>query len=322
MASCQNYYYSGQGRVFVAARKADGTPQGFRQIGNVPSLEISIDVTKFEHKESCTGSRAIDLTIVQEKNGTFSMTMESISSKNLALAAWGTNALVAGAAVTGESIAVDDATLRYRLGGVNLDDSVAVTLTNQYTAAVTTWAATTAYAVGDSVEPTVSNGRVYYVAATADAGTSDASEPMWPTVAGDIVADATVTWTDAGLQSLAETTDFTLDAEYGMVDFLDANDVGLVSYESAYTHLGYLNVDALTETSQERWLRFEGLNTIDGQAVVLDLFRASIDPLQGYALINEEIASIDLSGNILLDANRPTGDQFFQQRYVSTAANI
>lgn len=44
------------------------------------------------------------------------------------------------------------------------------------------WSASTAYAVGDRVYPTVRNGFVYEV--TASDGTSGTTEPTWPTVAG------------------------------------------------------------------------------------------------------------------------------------------
>lgn len=56
------------------------------------------------------------------------------------------------------------------------------------------WAASTAYAVGDSVEPTTPNGFIYEVD-TGGAGTSDSTEPTWPTSGiGSTVTDGTVTW--------------------------------------------------------------------------------------------------------------------------------
>lgn len=51
------------------------------------------------------------------------------------------------------------------------------------------WVASTAYAVGDTVIPTVRNG-LYFTVKTA--GTSDATEPTW-LASGDIT-DGTVTW--------------------------------------------------------------------------------------------------------------------------------
>ena len=56
----------------------------------------------------------------------------------------------------------------------------------------TAWVASTAYALGDIVVPTTSNG-FWYECTTA--GTSAAGEPTWPTTEGDTVADNTATWT-------------------------------------------------------------------------------------------------------------------------------
>jgi len=68
------------------------------------------------------------------------------------------------------------------------------------------WAATTAYTVGNMVQPTTPNGYVYRC---TTAGTSAGSEPTWPTAdPGDTVADGTVVWT---LVSAAhDTTEITL----------------------------------------------------------------------------------------------------------------
>lgn len=55
------------------------------------------------------------------------------------------------------------------------------------------WAATTAYSLGDRVEPTTPNGLLYEC---TTAGTSGGSEPTFPTGAiGDTVVDGTVVWT-------------------------------------------------------------------------------------------------------------------------------
>jgi hypothetical protein len=56
----------------------------------------------------------------------------------------------------------------------------------------TTWAASTAYSLGDYVKPTSENGYCYEC---TTAGTSGASEPTWPTTPGQTVADNTVIWT-------------------------------------------------------------------------------------------------------------------------------
>lgn len=81
----------------------------------------------------------------------------------------------------------------YTAGGATLGSK-----TITYTAANswgTTWAATTAYAVGDIVRKVTGNGHLYRCII---AGTSAATEPTFPTVSGQTVVDNTVTWAEIG----------------------------------------------------------------------------------------------------------------------------
>jgi len=59
-----------------------------------------------------------------------------------------------------------------------------------------TWAAGTAYALGAFVVPTTHNNRIYEATV---AGTSGTTEPVWPTIVGNTIADNTVTWTCRGI---------------------------------------------------------------------------------------------------------------------------
>lgn len=84
-----NYYYSGQGSLLIAERdEGTGKPKGFLPVGNVPELTINIETSKLEHKESETGSRLTDLTIITEKKGTFEFKLENLSLDNLAMGLW------------------------------------------------------------------------------------------------------------------------------------------------------------------------------------------------------------------------------------------
>ena len=60
----------------------------------------------------------------------------------------------------------------------------------------TTWAASTAYSVGDIIRPTSGNGYVYRCVV---AGTSGGSEPTFSTVAYQTTTDNTVTWATIGV---------------------------------------------------------------------------------------------------------------------------
>lgn len=61
------------------------------------------------------------------------------------------------------------------------------------------WAANTAYILNAVAVPTVDN--TYYYKATV-AGTTAATQPVWPTVVGNTVTDGTVTWTCTGTSAL------------------------------------------------------------------------------------------------------------------------
>lgn len=81
----------------------------------------------------------------------------------------------------------------YTANGTALtSEGISVTPANSF---ATTWAASTAYAVGFIVRPTAGNGFLY---SCSVAGTSSGSQPTWPTVIGTTVADGGVTWTCVG----------------------------------------------------------------------------------------------------------------------------
>lgn len=244
-----SYYYSGQGSLYTADRDAQGRPMGFEELGNVPSLELSIEITKFEHKESQSGQRAIDLTIVQEKKGTFTMTVESLTMANLADAFWGQSAVTAAGTGVANNDVMAYLDKRCPLGYANVSNVV----------------------VKDSTEVTT------YV----------------------------------------ENTDYTIDAVNGII--IPTGGGAITDGENLHVtldHGGFSKMDAFTKTSLEKYLRFEGLNTIDNKTVIVDIFKASIDPLTGFGLINEELGSFDLSGTILFDALQAGDSKFFSQTYV------
>jgi hypothetical protein len=97
-------YYSGQGRVYVGARDANGNPLAMRWLGNVPELRISLNVETIEHKESYSGQRLTDLQIIKGKDGEFSCSVEDFSVKNLELVLYGTTSAVTAGNVTAETL--------------------------------------------------------------------------------------------------------------------------------------------------------------------------------------------------------------------------
>lgn len=274
-----NYYYTGQGRLHAAVRNTDGTPQGFLPLFNVPALEISVEITKAEHKESMSGQRAIDLTVIQEKKGTFTMTLESMNMENLAMAFWGENATQTGAAQT-------DVVVVARVHADNYDYRVPV-----IDSSGKNYVGLSTVVVGDDTTPTTTyEFGLTETAAGSKNGYIDATN-------GTLVIFNTAQQTANG--AAVNITD-------GQDLYLDFTDT------TAYvTH-------AFTETSMERWIRFEGLNTVDDESVIINMFKASLDPLQNYALINEDVAGLEISGSLLYDSLQPGTSKFFEQINTAT----
>lgn len=240
-----NYYYGGQGSLGVATIVA-GVPQGLVQLGNVPNLSIDIETTEFSHRESESGNRLEDIIITQQKSGNFTFAMENVEPANLALALWGTKAVIAGSTVTTE---IQKAFISKKII-LDFPDVSSVVVTGP--AGTPTYTVTTDYIVD------AKNGTII------------------PTLAGSISEDELL--------------------------------------EVDYTYAGMDEVMAFTLVSApERHLRFEGLNTVDSSYVIVDIWKARIAPLTGYELINDEIAAPEVTGNILADATKLTGSQFFRQ---------
>ena len=90
----ENYTYSGQGIVLMAERDNSGNPKGFRSIGNVNDLSISLEVSNVELKESYTGQRSVLKQLRTETKANVKMTLSSLDRHNLALGLFGKDAII------------------------------------------------------------------------------------------------------------------------------------------------------------------------------------------------------------------------------------
>jgi len=246
-------YYSGQGAVLLADRDpVDGEPTGFLPVGNVSALTLSIETEEFEHKESCTGARAIDLTIVQEISVGLAMTMESLNKENLALALFGTESEVASGAV------VDEA----QVG--RLDKHLGLRRIGVSSVVVTGAAGTPVFVLNTDYTENLTMGSIFI------------------------------------LSSGSITEGLTLEVSYSFV----------VQHE----------VEAvITSTGAEKHVRFEGLNTAESPntETVVDVFKFKVSPLAELALINDEIAQMEIEGDVLSDAFKlPPNSKFFRERFI------
>jgi hypothetical protein len=107
---------------------------------------------------------------------------------------------------------------------------------------------------------------------------------------------------DDGGGPLVLDTDYTLNADTGAVTFITAT-TGAVTADYTYDDLPYASM--FRAGQKDYWLRFDGVNKADGDAPVLvDLYKVQFNPAQNLDLLSDELALMELSGAVLVDANK------------------
>lgn len=81
-----NYQY-GSGSLYV---KVDDVDMDYRHVGNVQELNISAELTTFEHKQTMSGLKSTDLEIITEVSKTVNAILEEVTPENMALFVMGT----------------------------------------------------------------------------------------------------------------------------------------------------------------------------------------------------------------------------------------
>ncbi len=328
-----SYYYSGQGVVLIGERDSAGKPKGLVAVGNVPALAIAIETSVVEHKESQSGQRGIDLRLTTETKATLTLTLENFIAEVLALALRGGQTFKKAASLTGEALKLYNGKV-LALANAKASSLVvkrgATTLT-AYTNDATPYDYKSNLDAG-SIK--MNDGAVTNLGVLTTGGTAPSAitvgNPTVVTVAntavvGDYVAFSGFAGADAGLINLkahkitaASATQVSIDLDttgktITLGTPLSAFDG--VALTADYSYAAQYLVDALTVSAPERWLRFEGLNTTDGNnPVLLDVFKFSIDPMRELALISAEgAAQFEMSGNVLADPLQASGSQYFRQ---------
>jgi len=329
-----NFYFSGQGVVLIGERDSLGRPKGLIPVGNVSDLKISVATSVLEHKESQTGQRGIDLRLTTEIKATMSATLENFIADNLALALRGDTAVVVGAALTDEAI-------NLYIGKIMPLAHAKVSALTVTTAAVTLTAYTndaTPYDYkfnADAGSVQFNDGAIVLTDKLPEGGEVitgvTAADPVQITVGavpayvevGGYACLSGVTGADAAdlngksfkiLAKTSTTIDIDFDGAgqtYTATGFVDTDGAPILV---DYTFETQNQVEALTVGSQERYLRFEGLNTADNNSpVVVEVFKFQVDPLKELALISDTVQQYVLEGNVLADQLQTTGSNYFKQ---------
>lgn len=231
-----NVYKIPKGQVAFQLRRADGSFEGMRFLGNCPAFDLSVETENYQHTNSEGGLNTIDLDVPISVTRASSITVDNMSNDNLAVFIAGTieDFTQDTTAVTNEAITGYQASRTYQLGesqsvsGVRNIGSVTV----EFSAA--TRANSTAYAAGTVVFPTTSNTHAYLCTV---AGTSGASEPTY-NVAGSTHTDGTATFKDLGVVTgLTADTDYVVDTTLGLVSVQPTGKLAS-AYAAAKTALG------------------------------------------------------------------------------------
>lgn len=141
---------------------------------------------------------------------------------------------------------------------------------------------------------------------------------------GRSVPLANINLTSFSLGSSTEGTDYLINLKTGMLTIPTGSSIANGSTVSAnYVCGNSEKVSTFTKANQEYWLRFDGLNTAEGDnPVVIDCFKVRFMPSKEYNLIGNELSSLELDGDVLYDAKQPdsTADgRFFRVRQAAAA---
>jgi hypothetical protein len=118
--------------------------------------------------------------------------------------------------------------------------------------------------------------------------------------------------------------DYKLNSDHGSLLFAPTASLDKLVYNTVtgaataltvdYSYAAQKEADALTQPMQERFLRFEGLNTAEtNDPVIVEVFKFSIDPLKELAMISDTFGQFVLDGSILRDALQVSGSKYFRQ---------
>ena len=327
----QSNYYSGQGVVLLGNRDAvTGRGYGFVPLGNVSDLTIAVKTSVVEHKESQSGARGIDLRLTTELASTASMKLDNFNATNLATALRGSYQSVAAATVTAETniLYMGAVASLAKVGVAGVVVKRGATTLTAYSNAATAWdykvntdAGSIMFNDGQSGQLLANLTTLGTACATPFASVSGskltltfAATPAHATV-GKRMAIVVATGADA---AFVNGKSFVITAKTATTVEVELGVTGKTITAVDYTSSQQVIVDSLTVAATEKYLRFEGLNTADGnKPVVVEVFRFLTDPLKQLSLISDKVQEYDLEGTVLLDTTQTTGSKYFRQTMLS-----
>lgn len=125
-----------------------------------------------------------------------------------------------------------------------------------------------------------------------------------------------------GTPTYAAGADYTVNNTWGSINIVQAGQIAIdvdaaptdelnivVTYDAA----AFVQVDAMTSSSPELWIRLEGVDAAnDLEGWVMDMFKVSIDPLSNMALVNSTIWQPTITLACQADGKRASGSAYYR----------
>lgn len=104
MEQFESRYFSGQGKLLIGTRDANGAPAGLVFVGDISSASLTPSIETADVVENVSGSSGIGSSFVKKAEFQMSLTLRSIKPEHLAQALQGTATAQAAGSVTDEAI--------------------------------------------------------------------------------------------------------------------------------------------------------------------------------------------------------------------------
>lgn len=211
-----NEYKLAKGNVLFGRRRADGSYEHYRMLGNCPAKTLAVETENYQHRNSQGGVSTIDLDVPISVTRSGNVTIDNLNMENMALYF---AALVTTFNQTSQTGATE--TLvgvgPERLCQIGTALNIAGVRNITAVVPVVSGAArvnSASYKVGDIYQPATPNNHLY--ACTVE-GAAAASAPTF-TTDGTTFADGTATFIDLGvINGLTADTDYVVDGPNGML---------------------------------------------------------------------------------------------------------
>lgn len=251
-------YFLGRGKLYISILSATSIPGAYRDMGNAPSFNFSVEEENLEHFSSRSGLKTLDKRVAISKAVTIAFTLDELNHENAALFFGGTISTLTNPAVAG-------------VGG-DAGSEILITLSSE-------------------------EGRAYPLLTAYD-GTGDPcafSARSVPTITEDYLgspADGVLDTDyeidkDSGLMFILE----------GSAVLPAGSSIAWWSAADASAPADLEIMGALKASVQEYAVRFEGVNPANSdEKLILDLYSVQISADGDMPMIGDEFATMSFTG--------------------------